>query len=120
MGIGTFCYTLTWHWTWFDGTRFEVFSENQDRVVFRKYSKQKNSRIFKYPFFFFCSALCLGFVEVCNKQREAITHCLLSYPPTLCTSQLHHTFQLQFFQLHFYNYKYIFTIKASIHLVRQH
>ena len=71
--IGPFCDTLTWHWTWFDGTRFEVFFKNQDRVSLFNFFTDIQT--------YFCSALCKGFTASLVpvlKQREAIKHCLLS------------------------------------------
>ena len=60
--IGPFCDTLTWHWTWFDGTRFEVFFKNQDRVSLSNFSFLL---IFKHIFAVHCVKVLLQVLCLC-------------------------------------------------------
>ena len=108
----------TWnrHWTWFDGGRFEVFLENQDKVFY------SSTHIFSvlviiisncltliedemHPLRnnwnrvgWFCTAHGkakvfppLGLVSCQSKQREAITHCLPAYAPLFTFDTLYWT-----------------------------
>ena len=107
----------TWnrHWTWFDGGRFEVFLENQDKVFY------SSTHIFivlviiisncltliedeMHPLRnnwnrvgWFCTAhgkakvFPLGLVSCQSKQREAITHCLPAYAPLFAFHTLYWT-----------------------------
>ena len=96
MRIGTFCDTLTWHWTWFDGRGL-------------KFSSRVRTELFLHDIQapFFCSALCKGFatslVPVLNKGNPLrIVSCLTH------THSLHITITLHAATTHYnYNYNYI-------------